>query len=594
MPKFKPWSVRNHSLPLPGARRFWAALLLVFSLAGSRPPAAAARPTDLAYPILFVTQVPLAADFTSIGSTFGNQQGSLQSVPRGGDLWIRYPDGTLKNLTSAAGYGGSGLLLGTAGIAVRDPAVYWDGSKALFSMVVGAPSQRYQVQTYTWQIYEISGLGLLDTPVITKLAHQPAGYNNISPLYGSDDRVIFTSDRPRNGQAHLYPQRDEYELAPTNSGLWSLDPVGGDLRLLNHAPSGDFTPSIDSYGRLIFTQWDHLQRDQEADADEAATTPGENCYYGNPVGQLPFGTFNYTDESAGAVAQMSVRTEVFPEPRGCREDLLGGTNLAGHSFNQFFPWQINQDGTGSEVLNHLGRHELAGYIPAALTDDNNLEDYYGQTARFNTNRIDNMLQLKEDPLHPGTYYAVDAPEFYTHAAGQVISLTAPPGLDADHIAIHYVTHRDTSSTTYTGNHSGHYREPVPLSDGSLIAVHTPETDYEGGSGFASTYDFRLKFLTLGGNGYWAAGTALTGGIAKTVSYWDPDTLVSFSGNLWELNPVEVRARTRPPLTPETLLPPEQQMLSQANVLLGDLKSYLVQHNLALLVSRNVTTRDDFD
>jgi len=34
--------------------------------------------------------------------------------------------------------------------------------------------------------------------------------------------------------------------------------------------------------------------------------------------------------------------------------------------------------------------------------------------------------------------------------------------------------------------------------------------------------------------------------------------------------------------------------TQANVLLGDLRSYLVQHNLALLVSRNVTTRDDFD
>ena len=105
---------------------------------------------------------------------------------------------------------------------------------------------------------------------------------------------------------------------------------------------------------------------------------------------------------------------------------------------------------------------------------------------------DNLLQLKEDPLHPGTYYAVDAPEFYTHAAGQVISLTAPPGLDADHIAIHYVTHRDTASTTYTANHSGHYREPLPLSDGTLLAVHTAQTNYDTGSGFASTYDFRLN------------------------------------------------------------------------------------------------------
>src|SRR4029079_16986385 len=130
-----------------------------------------------------------------------------------------------------------------------------------------------------------------------------------------------------------------------------------------------------------------------------------------------------------------------------------------------------------------GRHELAGYIPASLTDDDNLYDYYGQDARYNTNPVGNLLQLKEDPLHPGTYYAVDAPEFTTHASGQVISLTAPPGLDADHIAIHYVTHRDTESTTYTANHSGHYREAVPLSNGALIAVHTAQTNYDTGTGF---------------------------------------------------------------------------------------------------------------
>ncbi len=439
MPKFTRLSFQRNPLSAPGARRFCAALLVLLSVAGSRPPAGpapAARAADLSYPILFVTQVPVGDDFTTIGSTFGNHQASLYSAGRGGDLWIRYPDGALKNLTAAAGYGGSGFLVGAAGIAVRDPSVYWDGAKAVFSMVVGAPTQRYYEPDVTWQLYEITGLGPSDTPQITHVANQPAGYNNISPIYGSDDRIIFTSDRPRNGQAHLYPQRDEYELAPTNSGLWSLDPASGELRLLNHAPSGDFTPSIDSFGRLIFTQWDHLQRDQEADADEAAATPDENCYYGNPVGQLPFGTFNYTDETAGAVAQLNVRTEVFPEPRGCRADLLAGTNLAGHTFNQFFPWQINQDGTGSEVLNHLGRHELSGYIPASLTNDDNVYDYYGQDTRFNTNEVDNLFQVKEDPLHPGTYYAVDAPEFYTHAAGQVISLTAPPGLDADHIAIH--------------------------------------------------------------------------------------------------------------------------------------------------------------
>ena len=226
------------------------------------------------YPILFVTQVPIAADFTTIGSTFGNHHADLQSTGRGGDLWILYPNGTLKNLTQAAGYGSTAPngFQGADAIAVRDPAVDRDGHKALFSMVIGAPITRYQVETYFWQLYEITGLGKGETPVIAKVPNQPQGYNNISPIYGTDDRIIFTSDRPRNGDAHLYPQLDEYEEAPTNTGLWSLDPASGDLRLLNHAPSGDFTPFIDSYGRVVFTQWDHLQRDQQADADAQANT----------------------------------------------------------------------------------------------------------------------------------------------------------------------------------------------------------------------------------------------------------------------------------------------------------------------------------
>jgi hypothetical protein len=530
--------------------------------------------------------VPIAGDFTTIGSSFGNQQASLSSAGRGGDLWIRYPDGSLKNLTLAAGFGASGFLTGTKGIDVRDPAVYWDGTKAIFSMVVGAPSAIYAGGSYFWQLYEISGLGPSDTPVITKVPHQPASFNNISPIYGSDDRIIFTSDRPRNGQPQLYPQRDEYELQPTVTGVWSLDSATGDLRLLNQAPSGDFNPIVDSFGRVIFTQWDHLQRDQEADADANATTPGQNCYYGNPPGQLPFGTFNYSDESASASYVLTDRTEVFPEPRGCRGDLLTGTNLVGHTFNQFFPWSLNQDGTSVETLNHIGRHELAGYIPASIKFDPNVYDYYGQVARFNPHAIGNMLQIKEDPLHPGTYYGVDAPEFTTHGSGSVISLTAPLGLSADHIAVSYVTTR-TSAT-------GHYREAVPLSDGTLIAVHTAQTNTATGSGFNSNYDFHLQVLTKGGDGFWSAGASLTGGISKTFSYWDPNALISYSGLMWELNPVEVRARIRPPHNSGTLAGPEQQIFTQANVYLGDLQAYLKQNNLALIVSRNVTTRDDAD
>lgn len=99
---------------------------------------------------------------------------------------------------------------------------------------------------------------------------------------------------------------------------WSLHPTNGDLRLLNHAPSGDFTPIVDSYGRAIFTQWDYLQREpKEADADDDDNLGDNQC---NDSGNT-YGTFNDPDESAEATYTLGVRSEIFPEPsRPCRQD----------------------------------------------------------------------------------------------------------------------------------------------------------------------------------------------------------------------------------------------------------------------------------
>jgi len=548
----------------------------------ARAPNIAGTANTPANPILFVTQVPMQSTFGSITAVFGNHLSDVKSAPRGGDLMIRYPDGSLKNLTAAAGWGSNGFQ-GANSIAVRDPHVHWDGAKALFSMVIGSPAQRYQVVTYYWQIYEITGLGPNDTPVVTKVANQPQNFNNVSPIYGSDDRIIFTSDRPRNGEAHLYPQLDEYELAPTNTGLWSLDRTSGDLKQLNHAPSGNFNPSLDSFGRVVFSQWDHMQRDQQADADGL----NKPAYaYGT------YGTFNFSDESANA-AKLQDRSEIYPEPRPSRTDLLAGTNLAGHNFNHFFPWTINEDGTESEVLNHLGRHELHSYIPRTITGDANIDDYYGQRSRFNPNRIMNMLMIKESPSTPGTYYGIDAPEFGTRSAGQVISITAPPGLDADHIAVNYVTRRETanSSSNPNPNHTGLYRDVLPMSDGTLVTAHTLETRETNDPGAA--YAFRIKTLKKV-NAYWESDQALTTGISKTVTYWDPDQSMTYSGLLWEFQPVEVRSRTRPASRSSVVESPEQQMFSQAGVSVSAFQAYLQQNNLALVVVRNNLTRDDFD
>jgi len=541
--------------------------VVLVSLWGIGP--ATAQSVPLPHPILFVTQVPVPEDFATIGSTFANHLSEVSQVARGGDLMIRYPDGTLRHLTREAGFGEAGVFQGAAAIAVRDPCVHWDGQRALFSMVVGATEERYEyIETY-WQIYEVTGLGVGEPVAIRRLPGQPPQYNNITPIYSPDGRIVFTSDRPRNGARNLYPQHDEYESTATNTGLWSLDPLAGtdgDLRLLNHTPSGAFTPTVDSFGRILFTRWDHLQRDQQADA-----------------GGNPYGVFNWTGEGAGAAKVAAV--EVFPEPR----EAPPGARVNGLRINHFFPWQIHPDGTGEETLNHIGRHELHDYFEASFRDDPALEEFFGQ-GRVNQNSLLNFFQLAEDPTRPGTYLGVDAPEFETHASGYILEVTAPPGHPADQITVTYITAPDPAQ-------SGHYRDPLPLADGRWIAAHTAETRDAANDGTRThpvpRYDFRLKVLSPAG-AFARAGAPLTSGIARRVEWWDPDERVTYDGPLWELSPVEVRARPVPPVLTSPLPAPEAAIFAQEGVDPATFRADLERRGLALMVSRNITTRDALD
>lgn len=514
-------------------------------------------------PIVFVGQVPQNNDFATIGSTFANHFSTVTSAPRGGGLYILYPDGERKNLTELAGYGMSGEFQGKNSIAVRDPCVYWSGNKILFSMVVGAPEEQYKRGTYYWQLYEATGLEKNASPTITKVENQPEKYNNITPIYGTDDKIIFTSDRPFRGLEHLYPLLDEYETTPTNSGIWRLDPATGNIDMLDHAPSGDFTPIIDSFGRLLFTKWDHLQRDQQADSDATGGTYR--------------GMFTYSDESADASRQLVVEAiangdlsnaEVFPEPRSDRPELLAGTNMIGHRFNHFFPWMMNEDGSAQETLNHIGRHELHHFFTRSRSDDPELQEFSGNRVALN------IFQMQEDPRIPGHYFAIDAPEFQTHASGELLTILAPPSTSANDIEV-----KKLSAPS-----SGYYRNPLPMANGEVVAVHAGNTDF----------NFRLRKLVLE-NGVWSLGEFLTAGISRSISYWNPDQMATYSGPLWELSPVEVRARTRPePANMEQLPDIEKSIFDEENVKVSDFTKYLEENNLALVIGRNLTTRDDAD
>lgn len=527
-------------------------------------------------PIVFVTMVPNPRDFGTLAATFSNHVANPDTAFRGGDLWIRYPDGTLRNLTQAAGYGNAGFQ-GANSIAVRDPSVHWDGNKIIFSMVIGAPTAQYQVGTFRWQLYEITNFGSSETPIITKVPNQPSSYNNHSPIYASDDSIIFVSDRARDDSVlHTYPQRDEYESAVINTGLWKLS--GTKLEILDHSPSGNFNPIIDSFGRVIFTRWDHLQRDQQN------------------IG-VDHGAFNYASEVS--TVKTNSNLEVFPEPRSNLDpDKQANVNL--FTINQFLPWMMNQDGTDLETLNHIGRQEIGIYSERSFNDDSNVQEFYGQyTTGANSNEFIIFLHIKEDPNTAGTYLGTNCQEFATHSSGQLVSITGSPGVNPNSMIVTYLTHPDTSgaSNSPSGNHSGLYRDPLPLSNGNLLSSHTSETREDANIGTAtnpiSRYNLRLKLLTKPGS-YYVPHSNITPGITKSVSFWNPDQLVSYNGQLWEMMAVEVKSRTRPQAPTLQLPAVEAQVLQEMGVEYQELVDYLKSQNLALVVSRNVTVRDKND
>jgi hypothetical protein len=608
-------------------------LLLAMALGTAFSAAFAGNPNN---PILFVTQVPMPVETNSrtitsssesCVSPFSNHLADTEHAGRGGSLHERFSNGQVVDLLSLADWSAiPGGKPAANKIAVRNPSVNWAADKALFSMVLGAPASPTDTTQFQWQLYEITlptqaQLNAGVKPVLTKVANQPP-YNNIFPAYALGGKIVFSSDRPYNGQAHLL-QREEYLGLPTVSGLWSLDPASaGSLQLLYHSPSGAFSPMVDSYGRLLFTNWDHLSRDPEAMTDSRA--PITTAPYNETFLQTFNGSGNFVDETAAApftqVTAMAPNTfDIFPEPRNfdrkSQIDDYGGI-LNGLSTNIFMPWTINLDGSGSEILNHVGRHEVGPTVAKSYKNDANIVDlkptvnpgYGGMTVR---NYFDNLMWTREDPLNPGTYYGSDAPDLGTHGAGQIIKLTNG-GLNAngtpqnpDNMKVVYITAGATGpkpavvTTVVLNTPETLYRTPVPLADGNLVASHVGninQADKNVGTSSqpASLYAFRLKSLKLSGSTY-IPDVTLTTGITLSTSYYVGSTLVSYTGTAWELDPAEVAPRAQPAsATTSSVDPIEAAVFAAQGVHLPTFQNYLSSINAALTVSRNVTKRDLHD
>ncbi len=606
------------------ARRVGA--LVVTALISASPALHAGNPTN---PILFVTQVPIPEEvnsrdvtqsFMSIASPFSNHLADTLHAGRGGSLWVRFNNGQLVNLLTVADWGAIPGGQPTAdAMAVRNPSVNWTATKAIFSMTTGKPSGPADTTQYLFQLYEITlptqaQLAASVKPVLTKVANQPA-FNNVFPTYAQNGKVVFSSDRPYNGQAHL-AQREEYLSLPTVSGLWTLDPTDAtSLKILHHAPSGAFYPFVDSAGRVIFTNWDHLSRDTQAVTDSRPPDPA----YSETFTQTANGSGNFVDETAAAaftqVTAMSANTwDTFPEPRNFDRKTLA-TNYPGLNGNAL--------NTGGELLNHVGRHEVGAGFTRSFNTDANLMDFNPSTLPSATNGnyaihkfFSSFYAPREDPLNSGTFYGADGPDLGTHGAGRIATLSnAGAGANPDGMLVNYLTNAASApivkggmNQPLTGQSASAvdldlYRTPMPLADGNLIAPHVAvkQTDYNTATVTnpmpVTGYNFRLRSLKppVAPALYYTNDVTLTTGISINTSYYVGATLVNYNGLAWELDPVEVVARTTPTAPgAATIHPVTAAQFATAGVDIPTFQNYLSANNAALSVSFDVTKRDRHD
>ncbi|WP_462247464.1 T9SS type A sorting domain-containing protein [Ekhidna sp.] len=561
-------------------------------------------------PILFGLFVPPLTNSSTFGhplEPFTNISTDMVTSPRGGDLALMNTDGSVRFLTKEAGFGvPSGEVQSEEGISVRQPCVHWDGCKALFSMVIGGPTEAFD-QSYKenrWQIWEVTNLcDVLEgaTPNIIKVENQPEGYNNTSPIYGiTDNEIFFTSDNPYNDMHHTYPQRDRYESSEVPTGIWKLNRESGVVSHLTHAADGDFDLTFASDGRLLFIRWAHEQRDQQAEANRLGDL-GDHFKPHNFVSEAPDAEIEIAPQTFDGkpfADENGTRYQLFPEPRSeSWPDYDPNKNTL--KFNEFQIWEILPNGERNQTILHSGRHDLGGaYTQGSFLDDPNFatgSSYLEKSIYTSNNEMRQRIrgdagffQVNEDHREGmgGNFYFVYSREFTFFAAGTPLASNFSIGTNPEDIVV-----RDISGAT-ENNQYGRFRDIVMMDDGSLVVSHTDDiSNYNREEG--RVYHLQLNRMEEGS----FEKNPLTGdGFEKEIVWWGDNTEIQrLTVKLMEAQTEPIVARSRPAILPTYQVDPiEQSVIEEEGVNIDELRAWLIENDLAMITVRNLTSRDRND
>jgi hypothetical protein len=145
---------------------------------------------------------------------------------------------------------------------VRDPDVYFDGSKIVFS--------KRDSWSDNFNIYEINadGTGLTQLTSVTRVS-------DLDPIYMPDDSIVFASSREPK-----YVHCNRHLMC----NIYRMEANGANIHQISKNTLFDFQPSLTPDGRIIYARWEYVDRNfGDAESLWTCNLDGTNhaVYWGN-------------------------------------------------------------------------------------------------------------------------------------------------------------------------------------------------------------------------------------------------------------------------------------------------------------------------
>lgn len=134
--------------------------------------------------------------------------------------------------------------------AFATPDLSFDGRTLAFAWTANR-EHRWVYETNTcFHLFRVNADG-------SDLQHLTDGaWNDFDPCWLPDERIAFVSER-RGGYIRCFAAY----LKVRNYTMASIDRDGNDLRALSYFETGEWNPTVDNSGRIVYTRWDYVDRE---------------------------------------------------------------------------------------------------------------------------------------------------------------------------------------------------------------------------------------------------------------------------------------------------------------------------------------------